>query len=75
MDKPTGAGKYSGEAKLHYGLSDFQILQPGAFVTCAATGKPIPMEDLRYWNADRQEAYVDAAASQQRETQLAVKSG
>lgn len=73
MDKHSGSGSFSGEAKLHYGLSDFQILTPGAFVICAATGRPIPLEELRYWNSVRQEAYIDAAASQQRETELASR--
>jgi len=52
-----------GEAQLHYGASDFTIMKPGAFVVCAVTGEKIPLERLRYWNDDRQEAYVDAAAS------------
>ncbi len=52
-----------GEAKLHYGSSDFTILEGGSYVVCAVTGKQIPLEELRYWNDDRQEAYVDAAAS------------
>lgn len=52
-----------GEAKLHYGSSDFTILQGGAYVVCAVTGQHIPLEELRYWNDDRQEAYVDAQAS------------
>lgn len=71
MDNQTYAGKFSGEARLRYGLADFQIVQPGSFVTCAVTGKPIPLEELRYWNADRQEAYIDAEASQAREAALA----
>lgn len=54
---------FAGEATLHYGLSDFTIMDPGAFVICAVTGDKIPLEHLRYWNHDRQEAYRDAAAS------------
>jgi len=30
---------------------------------CAVTGDKIPLEMLRYWNEDRQEAYKDATAS------------
>lgn len=52
-----------GEAQLHYGSSDFTILQGGSFVTCAVTGDKIPLEELRYWNDERQEAYKDAAAA------------
>jgi len=29
----------------------------------ATTGDKIPLEALRYWNEERQEAYKDAAAS------------
>lgn len=52
-----------GEATLHYGASDFTILEGGSFVTCAVTGERIPLEELRYWNDDRQEAYRDCAAA------------
>lgn len=54
---------FSGEAKIHYGDSDFTIMEPGGFVKCAVTGETIPLEQLRYWSAERQEAYKDAAAS------------
>jgi hypothetical protein len=37
------------------------VLKPGRFVTCAVTGKPIPLEVLRYWSATRQEAYAGAS--------------
>jgi hypothetical protein len=36
---------------------------PGAFVRCAVTCRIIPLEELRYWSVELQEAYVDAAAS------------
>ena len=51
------------EAKLRYMDADFLVLSPGVFVTCAITGKPIPVEDLKYWNVDKQEAYIDADAA------------
>ncbi len=54
------------EARVRYGDADFQVLAPGDFVRCAVTGKPIPLNDLRYWSVERQEAYVDAAASLKR---------
>jgi len=54
---------FQGEAKIHYGDSDFTILEPGGFVKCAVSGDPIPLETLRYWSAERQEAYKDAEAS------------
>ncbi|HME85166.1 MAG TPA: DUF2093 domain-containing protein [Roseiarcus sp.] len=57
----------SGEAKVEYLDGDFRIVRPGAFVRCAVTGQPIPLEELRYWSVDRQEAYATPAASMARE--------
>ena len=54
---------FAGPATLHYGSSDFTIMEPGAYVSCAVTGEKITLENLRYWSHDRQEAYKDAAAS------------
>ncbi|MEN2749040.1 DUF2093 domain-containing protein [Sphingomonas sp. T9W2] len=50
-------------AKLQYLTNNFRVLVDGDFVTCAVTGARIPLDELRYWSADRQEAYVDADAS------------
>lgn len=50
-------------AKIRYLESDFQVLVPGTHVLCAITGDIIPLDELKYWSFDRQEAYVDAAAS------------
>lgn len=52
-----------GEARLKYLPGDLELIAPGDFVTCAVTGRKIPLEALRYWSAERQEAYVDAAAA------------
>ncbi len=57
----------AGEAKVEYLDGDFRILRPGAFVRCAVTGEQIPLDELRYWSVDRQEAYSSPAASMQRE--------
>jgi hypothetical protein len=54
------------EAKLRYGNGDFDVLAPGAFVRCAVTGQPIPLEELRYWSVALQEAYATPEASLQR---------
>ncbi|MDQ3559278.1 MAG: DUF2093 domain-containing protein [Pseudomonadota bacterium] len=59
-----------GEARLRYLDSDYQVVVPGAYVTCAVTGRRIPLSELRYWNVDRQEPYADAAASLKRELTL-----
>lgn len=49
-------------ARLHYLPGTYRILVPGDHVTCAVTRQPIPLADLRYWSAERQEAYVSADA-------------
>jgi hypothetical protein len=59
----------AGEAKIEYLNGDFRILRPGAFVRCAVTGEPIPLDELRYWSVDRQEAYATPAASMKRESE------
>jgi hypothetical protein len=64
----TGRG---GTAKIRYLDGDFQVVVPGGHVTCAVTGKKIPLSELRYWSVDRQEAYFDARASLEREMALA----
>jgi len=51
------------EAIVEYGDGEFHIVKPGAYVRCAVTGRLIPLEALRYWNVDKQEAYQDAAAA------------
>ena len=56
----------AGEAKLEYLDGDFRIVRPGAFVRCAVTGQPIPLDELRYWSVDRQEAYASPGAVMQR---------
>jgi hypothetical protein len=50
------------EAQVRYLDGDFRVLRPGAFVRCAVTGDPIPLEELRYWDVDLQEAYRDPQA-------------
>ncbi|WP_198598425.1 DUF2093 domain-containing protein [Mangrovicella endophytica] len=58
-----------GEAKLRYGTPDFEVIRPGAYVRCAVTGEAIPLDLLKYWSVERQEPYVDAAASFKRATE------
>ena len=51
------------EAKIHYLDGTFRMLGAGDHVRCATTGAIIPLDELRYWSVERQEAYADAAAS------------
>jgi hypothetical protein len=48
----------SGEAKLRFLDGDYDVLVPGAYVLCAVTGAQIPLDALRYWSVDLQEAYA-----------------
>ena len=57
-----------GEAEIKYLDGDFRIVRPGAFVRCAITGVPIPLEELRYWSVDLQEPYATPEAVLQRQS-------
>lgn len=63
MNRHDMPGRPGGEARLRYLDGDFQVISPGSFVRCAITGQAIPLTELRYWNVDRQEPYVDAVAA------------
>ncbi len=56
----TGAGT---PARVHYMAGTFRVLSNGDYVICAVSGTRIPLHELKYWSVERQEAYVDAAAS------------
>lgn len=62
------------EARIRYLDADFRVLSPGSFVRCAVTGKPIPVDELKYWSVARQEAYIDIKASLEAEVAAAKKS-
>ena len=55
-------------ARIHYLAGTFRVLSPGDHVVCAVTGQTIPLEELRYWSVERQEAYASAEASLKAET-------
>ena len=50
-------------AKLHYMPNGFRPLSAGDHVLCAVTGEAIPLDELRYWSVERQEAYATAQIS------------
>ena len=55
-------------AKLKYLPNNFNVLEVGDHVICAISGKKIMLENLTYWNVDKQEAYFSyIEASLQRE--------
>ena len=55
-----------GEAELEYLDADYKVVRPGQFVRCAVTGKPVPLDELRYWSVELQEAYATPEAGMQR---------
>ena len=57
-------------AKLKYLPNNFNVLEPGDHVICAISGKKIILENLTYWNVDKQEAYysyIEAALQREKE--------
>ena len=64
-----------GEAKLRYLDGEYEIVTPGGYVVCAVTGTQIPLDALRYWSVDLQEAYASSDVSTARalEKSLAPK--
>ena len=44
-------------AKLKYQPNNFEIIENGDHVICAISQKKIPLENLNYWNVEKQEAY------------------
>ena len=65
---------FKGEAKLKYLDGEVQVLTPGDFVRCAVTGVPIPLEELKYWSVDLQEAYATPDVVLQRHFPNALKT-
>jgi hypothetical protein len=55
-----------GEAEVKFLDGDFRVVRPGSFVRCAVTGVQIPLEELRYWSVELQEAYASPQAVLQR---------
>ena len=53
-------------AKLHYSDGEYAVLRPGRYVLCAVSGQKIPLEQLRYWSAELQEAYAGPAEALKR---------
>ena len=51
-----------GEAVVEYLDSNLRLVKPGSFVRCAVTGQPIPVDQLKYWSVERQEAYSSPEA-------------
>ncbi|HTV87951.1 MAG TPA: DUF2093 domain-containing protein [Stellaceae bacterium] len=66
LNRTDRSAPVPGEAEIKYLDGDFRVIRPGAFVRCAVTGADIPLEELRYWSVDLQEAYASPEAVLQR---------
>ncbi|HBK93070.1 MAG TPA: DUF2093 domain-containing protein [Parvularcula sp.] len=63
MNPFDGVADKDREAAIEYRDAEFVVIRPGRYVRCAVTGAKIPLEALKYWNVDRQEAYASPEAA------------
>ncbi len=68
---PTGAQwaiefKWDGRGRVRTRGSAVSVYTRNGAEVCAVSAERIPLDSLRYWNADRQEAYASANAATQR---------
>jgi hypothetical protein len=66
MNKMERDLRPEGLAEIEYLDGEYRVIRPGSFVVCAVTGVHIPLEALRYWNVDLQQAYASPSAALQR---------
>jgi|TARA_B100000959_G_C14994369_1_gene629489 hypothetical protein len=57
-------------AELKYKPMMFEVVKDGNYVVCAVSGKHIPLDELLYWNVDKQEAYAGPKEAQERYEEL-----
>lgn len=53
-------------AQLRFEPNGFRVVSQGGHVLCAVSGEKIPLDALRYWSVDRQEAYATCEAATKR---------
>ena len=58
------------EARIHYLAGSFRLLAHDDYVRCAITGARIPLDELRYWSVDTQEAFRGPEEALQRWREL-----
>ena len=56
-------------AKLKFLPNNFQIIEDGDHVICAISKKEILLENLNYWNVEKQEAYFSYIESSKKREQ------
>lgn len=60
-------------ARLQYLSGSYRVLSQGDHVVCAVTGARIPLERLRYWSHELQEAYASADIAAARFAEMRAK--
>ena len=58
MNKMEREFRPDGMAEVEYLDGEYRVVKAGSFVVCAVTQTRIPLEALRYWSVDLQEAYA-----------------
>jgi hypothetical protein len=66
MNKMDRDFRPEGLAEVEYLDGEYHVVKPGSFVVCAVSGINIPLEALRYWSVDLQEAYATPALALKR---------
>jgi hypothetical protein len=66
MNKMDRELRPEGLAEVEYLDGEYRVVKAGAFVICAVSGVHIPLEALRYWSVDLQEAYANPAVALKR---------
>lgn len=64
-----------GEAEVVFLDADMRVLNDGTFVSCAVTGVPVPLDELKYWNVERQEGYANLGVAIARWRELNAAGG
>ena len=58
--------EHGGEAVVEYLDANLRLVKPGSYVRCAVTGERIPLDQLKYWSVELQEAYAGPEAALKR---------
>ena len=66
MNKMERDLRPDGLADVEYLDGEYRVVKAGSFVICAVTGVHIPLEALRYWSVDLQEAYANQTVALKR---------
>lgn len=66
MNKMERDLRPEGQAELEYLDGEYRVVKAGTYVVCAVSGVHVPLESLRYWSVDLQEAYATASIALKR---------